>query len=309
MTDFISVIIPTFNPDPSRLSQTISGLRHQTLPYKQWELIIVDNNSTFPVNPELSWHPNNKTVRAKKQGLTHARLKGFEQASGEIIVMVDDDNILDKDYLKNTLSLFKSNSSLGAIGGKSIPAFEVEPPEWLKEFYGSLALRDMGEAELVTAWKNEYPGFAPIGAGMAIRRSVIASYINKIKTGNAIILDRKGTSLYSGGDNDIVLEILQSGWQVGYFPSLVLKHIIPEARMQVKYLARLLNNTNRSWVQVLKKHHINPWNEIPAWSIPFRKTKAWFTYSAWQNKVNYIKWKGACGLFDGLAAIKRNAKT
>ncbi|WP_295720263.1 glycosyltransferase [Mucilaginibacter sp.] len=309
MTEFLSVILPTYNPHASRLLQTISGLKVQTLPFASWELIIVDNNSAPAVNIDLSWHPNHKIVKEAKPGLTHARLKGFEQASGAIIVMVDDDNVLDKDYLKNTLSLFGKSSTLGAIGGKSMPLFESPPPLWLNEFYGSLALRDLGDEPIISTWKNEYPNSAPIGAGMGIRITALGAYIDKIKASGSIISDRTGNELTSGGDNDMVIEILRSGWQVGYFPSLQLHHIIPEQRMQVNYLARLLNNTNRSWIQVLEKHHINPWKKVNGFTVPFRKTKAWFTYRAWQSAANYIKWQGACGLFDGLATIKTNAKT
>jgi glycosyltransferase involved in cell wall biosynthesis len=301
MIDRISVIIPTYNPTPSRMAKTLSGLHAQSLSTNQWELIIIDNNSHPPVKVDLNWHPHHKIIREEKPGLTHARLKGFDAATGTLIVMVDDDNILDNDYLKNILSIFESNNKLGAIGGKSLPLFETLPPNWLNEFYSNLALRDLGNVVLISGWQNKYPEAAPIGAGMAIRRQALETYINKITNGTRVITDRTGNSLSSGGDNDMVIEITRAGWQVGYFPELKLSHIIPPGRMQPKYLAKLLNNTNRSWVQLLESHGISPWDKIAKWSVPLRKLKAWFTYRGWQNKVNYIKWRGACGLFDGLA--------
>jgi glycosyltransferase involved in cell wall biosynthesis len=297
----VSVILPTYNPNISRLNQALAGLQQQTLNLNQWELIVIDNNSSIPVNVDLSWHPNHKIVKEQKPGLTNARLEGFQRASGPFIVMVDDDNILDNDYLKNVLSIFKSNPKLGAIGGKSIPLFENTPPGWLKEFYSNLALRDLGEEVLLSTWENVYPPTAPIGAGMGINKVALKSYNDKITNGGNIITDRSAGSLTSGGDNDIVLEIIKSGWQVGYFPSLQLTHIIPKERTKVNYLVKLINNTNKSWVQLLESHHINLWEKIPAHTVPLRKIKAWFIYRAWQNKVNYIKWHGACGLYDGLA--------
>jgi glycosyltransferase involved in cell wall biosynthesis len=301
MTELLSVILPTYNPDASRLHQTLAGLRQQSLLIEKWELIIIDNNSNPTIAIDLSWHPNYKLIRENKPGLTYARLKGFENASGSIIVMVDDDNILDKNYLEHTLSIFNSNTALGAIGGKSIPLFEGSPPVWLKEFYSNLALRDLGEMPLISSWQNEYPATAPIGAGMAIRKNAIQSYIEKISADKNTITDRTGNSLSSGGDNDMVIEILKSGWQVGYYPELQLTHIIPQGRMRSGYLAKLINNTNKSWVRLLEEHQINPWPKIPRWSVPLRKIKLWFTYRAWQNNVNYIKWQGACGLYDGLS--------
>ena len=297
MPDFISVIVPSYNPDISRLNQTLMGLKGQTFPLENWELLIIDNNSTPAITIDLNWHPNSKIIIADDPGLTHARLKGFEQASGKLIVMVDDDNILDQNYLQNTLNIFNTNRCLGSAGGKSLPIFEKIPPAWMKEFYSSLAIRDMGEMELTSVWENQYPSQAPIGAGMAIRKQALTSYINKLP----VITDRKGSSLSSGGDNDIVIEILKSGWQVGYFPSLILYHIIPAERLSVKYLARLSNDSNKSWIQLLESHGINPWKKIQVWTVPLRKVKAWFVYKAWLNSANYIKWKGACGAFEGLS--------
>jgi glycosyltransferase involved in cell wall biosynthesis len=301
----LSVIIPTYNPATIRLEQTLAGLKSQSLPVDRWELIIIDNNSSnnFWQQLNLNWHPAAQIVRESKQGLTYARLMGFNESTGNIIVMVDDDNILNADYLEKVLNIFRQNSQMGAIGGKSIPLFESTPPEWLDGFYGSLALRDLGDESLLATWNNEYPACAPIGAGMAIQREALTSYIEKIKSGKSKISDRTGNSLSSGGDNDMVIGTLKSGWQVGYFPELTLQHIIPAQRMQADYLARLLNSTNKSWVQLLQSHDINPWQPITKSGALLRKAKAWFTYKAWKNKPNYIKWRGACGTFDGLASL------
>jgi glycosyltransferase involved in cell wall biosynthesis len=309
MAELLSVILPAYNPNASRISQTLSGLKNQTLDLNSWELILIDNNSNPPLSIDLGWHPKHKILTEKKPGLTYARLTGFENALAPIVLMVDDDNVLDKDYLENALAIFNADSSLGAIGGKSIPQFEAAPPPWLGKFYANIALRDLGEEALLTGWKNEYPAFAPIGAGMGIRKEALKTYLDKIKSPGNVIADRTGNSLSSGGDNDIVLEILKSGWQVGYYPSLVLKHIIPASRMEASYLARLLKDTNKSWVQLLESHHINPWKKIASWTVPLRKIKSWFSYRAWSSKASYIKWQGACGIFDGLASINKGANT
>jgi glycosyltransferase involved in cell wall biosynthesis len=299
----LSVIIPTSNPNIQRLNKTLNGLKEQTLSPLVWELILIDNNSGTDISTQtdFSWHPNSHFVYEPKQGLTYARLNGIKEAKGSIIVMVDDDNILDTDYLEKALHIFKHHPNLGAIGGKSIPLFEIDPPEWLSTFYSNLALRDLGNDIIIERWRNKYPDSAPIGAGMVLRKTVLQSYVTKVSSGKSIIADRTAASLSSGGDNDIVIEVLKSGWDVGYFPVLKLSHIIPAKRMQVNYLARLVNNTNKSWIQLLNSHAICPWSKIAKWTIPLRKTKAWFNYKAWQGKANYITWRGACGTFDGLA--------
>ncbi len=299
----ISVIIPTYNPDLGRLCRTLDALKRQTLSLASWELVIVDNNSTVAFSGEIdtTWHPHSRIVREEIQGLTFARIKGYMTSTGEIIIYVDDDNLLAADYLEKTLGIFIKFPEAGAIGGKSIPLFGQAEPSWLKTFYGNLALRDLGDEIILSAWDNTFPHAAPIGAGMAVRRKAIEPYIEAVMGGNSRITDRKGEDLSSGGDNDITLHILKNGWLVGYFPGLELFHIIPEERMKVQYLARLINNTNKSWVQLLESHGINPWPLVEDWTVPLRKMKAWLSYKPWKNEVNYINWRGACGTFEGLA--------
>ncbi|MET3979686.1 glycosyltransferase involved in cell wall biosynthesis [Mucilaginibacter sp. UYP25] len=301
----LSVIIPTYNPDQKRLAQTLVGLKIQSLARREWELIIIDNNSSnnFRQQHDLSWHSASQVITETRQGLTYARLRGFNESKGDIIVMVDDDNVLNSAYLENVLTIFDQNEKLAAIGGKSLPLFETPPPQWLNEFHINLALRNPGNDTIIYGWDNRYPDAAPIGAGMGIRRRALTSYIERIKSGESNISDRTATSLSSGGDNDLVLNMLKSGWQVGYFPQLELHHIITTERMQPAYLARLAHNTNRSWVQLLHSHGINPWKKISVSGVLPRKIKAWFTYKAWQNNPSYIKWQGACGLFEGLANL------
>jgi glycosyltransferase involved in cell wall biosynthesis len=297
----VSVIIPTYNPCLDRLNQTLLALKQQSLSASKWELIIIDNNSSenFEQRLDLSWHPTAKIVREPKQGLTYARLKGMYESHTDILVMVDDDNVLDSTYLENILILFHQHPQIAAVGGKTVPFFEASPPIWLEEFKGSLALRDLGDVALLSGWENSYPDCAPIGAGMGLRKEALQSYIGKITSGREGFSDRKGDQLSSGGDNDIVVEILKSGWQVGYFPQLTLRHIIPAERMTVKYLARLVNHTNKSWMQLLSAHQMNPWPPVTKTGALLRKAKAWITYMAWLNGPCYIRWRGACGAFDG----------
>lgn len=307
----ITVFIPTHNPDRNRLLSTLEGLKNQSLAYDQWELLIIDNASTNKVldQIDLSWHPLARVISEYKLGLTWARLRGFTEARGSIAVLVDDDNILENHYLAYTVELFNTYPKIGAIGGKSLPRFDVKPSAWVANFWGSLALRDLGNeaiiSDLTIEEKITYPDYAPIGAGMAIRKEALQSYVFKILSmqEGAIISDRKGTSLSSGGDNDIILTILFDQWEVAYFPQLQLEHIIPEGRTTKAYLAKMNHNASKSWIALLNAHGICPWSKIEKWTVPIRKIKAYFACRAWRSETSYIRWKGACGMFEGQADL------
>ncbi len=298
-TPALTVVIPTHNPNPGRLRRTLAGLRAQTLPAEQWETLLVDNASvTAAVVSELAGPASLRLVPEPQLGLTHARRRGFTEARGDLIVMVDDDNVLAPDYLAQVLALFAANPRMGALGGRSLPEFEQAPaPWWAPEFDGLIACRDLGNAPLTASDAKEYPLCAPIGAGMALRRAAVQAWLDDPAAGQ--LTDRRGDELTSGGDNDIVLAILRAGWAVGYFPGLALTHLIPAGRVQPDYLARLNRGIAKSWMQVLRKHGVNPWPPIAPWTVPLRRLKAWFTHRAWTGPAAYIRWQGACGHFEG----------
>lgn len=303
----LSVIIPTHNPDPERLRRTLLGLRAQVVPGVVWEVLLVNNASEQFPGPDFftGCVPANFSIVMEPQlGLTTARRRGLSAARGELAVLVDDDNILAPDYLAEVISLFAAQPRLGAAGGKSIPEFAVEPAAWLREFFPLLALRDPGETPLVAtslrpdgAIRNEYPAFAPIGAGMALRRAAWETWL-QAPAAHALS-DRRGTALTSGGDNEIVFHVLEAGWSVAYSPRLILTHLIPAGRLEPDYLARLNRCIQESWMQVLARHDASPWPPLSPVGAKIRQWRAWFSHRAWSSPAARIRWQGACGHFAG----------
>lgn len=308
----LSVIVCTHNPKEDYLDRVLQSLQAQTLLLSEWELLIIDNASQQPVASErVDWHPHARVIREEQIGLTVARLRGFREATQDLMVFVDDDNVLDPNYLNHVVQIFREHPGLGAIGGKSLPEFEIAPPGWMTEFYKILALRDFGEDVLTTAAAfgavkpHDYPEFAPAGAGMALRRRAFASYESRVIHSSArLALGRTGKQLISGEDNDIILTLMNAGWDVGYFPQLQLTHLIPATRLQPEYLARLNQASSRSWVQVLSIHGIRLWRKIPRWTVIPRKLRAFFRYRPWQNPAAYVRWCGVCGMFEGQSTLQ-----
>jgi glycosyltransferase involved in cell wall biosynthesis len=103
----ISLILCTHNPCRDYLAATLDGLRAQTLSVDQWEFLLIDNASEAGRGPnaDLGWHPGARLIQEEKLGLTPARLRGIREAKGELLVFVDDDNILDTDFLESALKI------------------------------------------------------------------------------------------------------------------------------------------------------------------------------------------------------------
>lgn len=312
MTPDISVIIPTYNPRSDYLERVLDALKAQTLPIEKWELVIIDNcsaNKTVFQQLDLSWHPNPKIVEEHEPGLTHARAKGFAETSAPLICMLDDDNVLGPQYLEKGTELFQSRIDLGAIGGKVSLEYETPPEEWMTQHLKLLAHQDYGDEpkysnRTIPKTNSDYPGFSPVGAGMILRREVANQYLEVLAKRGTTLSDRKGSSLSSAGDNDIILVALKNQWVVGYHPELQIQHLIPQKRLTREYLSRLSEESSKSWVEVLSLHGIFPWPPISPISVPFRKLKMWFELQAWKNPSNYIRWKASCGTFEGQSQLQ-----
>ena len=152
-----SVIICSHNPRPRYLRRVLEALRNQSFPKDQWELLLVDNKSDEPLtakNADLAWHPHSRHVREDELGLMPARLRGMREAAADMLVFVDDDNVLGLSYLSEAVRVKRDWPILGSWGsGRTVPEFEVSPPEHLKEFMEMLALRDVSRPQ----WSNIIP--------------------------------------------------------------------------------------------------------------------------------------------------------
>ena len=243
----LSVIICTHNPRWDYFQRCISALRDQRLPYDQWGLVVVDNRSDEPLagRLDLFWHPDAHVVREETLGLTAARLRGIRESKGELLVFVDDDNVLDVDFLEIALRTAEERRFLGSWSGQCRPAFEEPPPEWTRRYWGNLVIREFDN----DVWSNlpRLPESMPCGAGLCVRRDVALHYLDLHESGKrSFQFDRNGKSLLSGGDNDLAACACDIGLGVGLIASLKLTHLISPERLTVDYLARLAEGIHYS---------------------------------------------------------------
>jgi glycosyltransferase involved in cell wall biosynthesis len=307
-TASLSVLLSTHNPHPVRLARTLDSLFAQTLPGGDWELVIVDNRSAPALDGaslRLARHLRAQLVREERLGLIYGRITGFKNSTGELTVFCDDDTMLEQSYLQSAITLFSENPKLGCAIGMSLPEFELRPPTWTNEFFSCLGLWNHGAKPLVQAtWDGSYPIFAGGGGGAIFRRAALADILNDLELrGEDKITGRVGRNLASGEDNHIVLSLLKKGWTISYVPELKMTHLIPAFRLTRKYLGQLNHGIARSWVQVLALHGICPWKPVGSWTVPLRKCRAYFRYHAWAGPAEYVRWRGACGHFEGRALI------
>ena len=109
----VSIILPTYNRASSYLKEAIDSVINQS--YMNWELIVIDNNSTdntidlvksYKSNKIFIYQINNNGVIAKSRNL------GIEKSSGDYVAFLDSDDFWYKNKLQKCVDQIKSDNFL-----------------------------------------------------------------------------------------------------------------------------------------------------------------------------------------------------
>ena len=167
---------------------------------------------------DLVWHPRARHIREDELGLTPARLRGIRESRGELLVFVDDDNVLEADYLQACLEISAEWPRLGPGEGSNSPNSRAgRPPSNGKPTSGSSTLsRDL--------WTNNYDTqITPAGAGICVRRSVADRYAVLARNDPLrLALGRRGSNLVGAEDVDMAYVACDHGLGMGRFVHLKL---------------------------------------------------------------------------------------
>lgn len=105
----ISVIIPSFKPQ-SYLYECLESLKSQTFDHNHFEIIIILNGCKEPYYSDIQNYikhslpdMNINFIQTDIPGVSNARNIGLDNAKGEYICFVDDDDIVSPNYLSDLL--------------------------------------------------------------------------------------------------------------------------------------------------------------------------------------------------------------
>lgn len=102
----ISVIIPTYKPQPY-LWECLDSLVNQTFPKKDFEIILVLNGCDEPYKSEIDNYIASKMqgmnvnfIHTEQGGVSNARNIALDNAKGEYVTFIDDDDFVSPSYLE-----------------------------------------------------------------------------------------------------------------------------------------------------------------------------------------------------------------
>lgn len=109
----VSIVVPAYNAQDT-IAECIEALLDQD--YTEKEIIIVDDGSEDDTSQFASEYQDVTVINTERGGAARATNIGIEHSKYDIIVSVDSDAVLEKNWLKKIVPEFQ-DSSVGAVGG------------------------------------------------------------------------------------------------------------------------------------------------------------------------------------------------
>jgi glycosyltransferase involved in cell wall biosynthesis len=270
----IDIVICTYN-NCATLERILQGIATQNVAHGAWSVLIVDNNCTdetrwvvdsFIAGARIS---NLRIVHETVQGLTPARLRGVRETTAPWIAFVDDDCLLEANWIRAAISFARAHPEAAAFGGRVVPDWGMLPTPFLQRYSWCFASQDQGSKPCPTQFL--------VGAGMVVSRAAL------IETGwisEQYLDDRVGRRLISGGDMEITLRLSGTGRQLWFTPDCIIRHLIHPQRTSVRNLAKMnrglgisqvltdaMKVSAKGWFGALAHPVLSEWARMPPSAI------------------------------------------
>lgn len=247
----ISVIVTTYNRT-NRLEQNIQSLLNQELDEDvEMEIIIVDDCS-LKENIEMALQIANKSdrinliVNSNNKGLSGSRNVGSKRAKGEFLLFLDDDIMVEPNYVMGHLSLLSANKGVATVGSLRFP------PEftWNNNLMKYLSSRELRQRNFNDFFLMDLPP-QYLGGGICGMRNE-----DFIKAGGF----NESFTFYGGEDVEMGNSLRKIGVRIQYAPLAKADHYdsVNIDRYRVKF-----TEAGREGVKLILKSDIHFFDNSP----------------------------------------------
>jgi len=222
------------------LDIALESLTNQTYPQAAFEVIVVDNGSTDATKDICiaggKQIANFRYLYDKRPGLHVGRHVGWKAAQGEIIIFTDDDVRASTMWLEGIAEAFQDRR-VGLVGGKILPDFESEPPEWLHSLWRKtpwgMALPYYSLLDFGDAVQKISPLFV-WGCNFAIREHIL----REVGGFHPDSMPDNLLRFRGDGETSVATSVVNKGYAILYHPKALVYHLVATNRMSEDYLYR-----------------------------------------------------------------------
>lgn len=214
----VSIIVSTYN-ESNVIRRKIQNISNLNYPQEKIELIVFDDfskdeTSEIAEKALKDFQLNGRIIRNPERiGLNKSLNKAFQLASNPIICVTDSDVTLEKDALKNCLTVLENFENAGGVTGCIKPVYSVN----------SLATKSESDYRLYydramlteSSFHSAIPGNGPL--------IIFKSFPNYSIPAN-----------YGSSDANIVMNVIKNGKRLLYIPNAIIYEPVPETVGQQK---------------------------------------------------------------------------
>jgi glycosyltransferase involved in cell wall biosynthesis len=237
-TCLLSIVVCTYNR-AEILTGCLKSLSEQIAPSEYFEIIVVDNNSTDTTQKVVEFfckkYNNFRLVKEYKQGLSHARNRGWQDAKGEYVAYLDDDALAPSDWVCRIKSFIDRRPAISAFGGPYVAYSLVPIPDWFPPEYGNHSL---GEEERPIVAGNEWIN----GTNMILKKQLLHDL-----DGFDHNLGMTGSSISYGEEINFFVKLNDRKIVIYYVPNIIVKHLVAEYKMDIFWLFKSAYKVGRCY--------------------------------------------------------------
>ncbi|HUQ51779.1 MAG TPA: glycosyltransferase [Gammaproteobacteria bacterium] len=193
----VSVVVPTHGR-PELLSRCLAALAAQTLPRRDYEIVIVGDGPDERTRAAVESSPcGARYVELPHQrGPAAARNAGWRAATGEIVAFTDDDTVPAPDWLMAGLAAMSAGCD--AVAGRVVMPLAAEPTDYERDsarladaefvtancFVRAAQLRAIGgfDERFTLAWREDSDlQFELLASGAVVRRAPLAVVVHPVR--------------------------------------------------------------------------------------------------------------------------------
>ncbi len=236
----VSYVLATYNR-PDDLSEAIESVLEQT--YEPIEVVVISNSTDHTStlfdeggrfdDPRVHYHEF-----PGRMGVPEARNVGYDLASGEILVTIDDDAVLTSDdATENVIRLFESHPDVGVL------AFQCR--DYRTDEVNLHETPDPPRFDMTPTEPYRATNF--VGVGNAIRREVFE-----------LVGDYPEDFVYGFEEMDLSFRVHESGYDILFTPEVAVWHKkSPEARRtDLETQERLVGNRIKLAIRNLPMRYV-----------------------------------------------------
>jgi glycosyltransferase involved in cell wall biosynthesis len=268
----------------------------------EWELIVVNNNSTDHTENVLDSFVNRLPLRRMFEpvpGLSNARNRAVRHATGEYVVWTDDDVLVDQNWLVAYRRAVDRWPDAAVFGGPVHPSFEGIPPPWLGTFWRNVAVafaaRELGDEPFELIPGNNLP----FGPNFMVRTKEQHEFPYHPNLG------RRQEAGALGEETDVITAILQSGRRGWWVPDAQVQHWIPKERQNIHYLRSYYTLLGKTYCRLDTKE--TPRFGGKLWRETIRAEFAYFLARLNGDPDRWLQLLVEASMMRGIIARKREA--